>query len=585
MYSKSIRGPALMLIMTSLPCSVVCKSILDWIEKPLDSLWRSMEVNQTPTGSLTSAEGLPVSSLPFDPISTARQPEETITIENETEDLHDAPASQSHFTNEPQQNPLYDDSETLKDEEYDHEIYIDEDSDFSETEQVTSSPVIVYRFYAGKSNLSPRTTRYSPTAIPFLCIGPNVDHWKSVAQQLSSRGYNVIACERVRSQDDDFRLRFQQHGATNEEDSATDNARVIRKLLDALRWSHVVLVGCDAEALMAIQAALRLAPHRVVGLVLCGNLDATTKQLVEGQYQLLRQEQEQQRFTGETSLTAGWLANRNFPSAPLDRFVSEKLNCPFQIIWDGDGTAPSWPSAQERSKSSESRSAPYYNRKHAFDKHRCQIIGGGSAPHRRRPEQFAWTLSRFIEEQVAPIDIISHTAAVVPRAGGGQLLQNQPEHFSQSSEAGTQDSWKANWAKLFSPFSFTVGGRLVATAILYTVCLKVAIYQFGNFRVGFNTVASVRTRITRAIGTFHSVITLSQRESETVISDKDSKEKINTKVESRKQQDSQNDCIEKENDEQDDEPVEHDEDSPNKKGQRRDGQRYQPPFFLDGVVA
>ena len=31
----------------------------------------------------------------------------------------------------------------------------------------------------------------------FILLGPNVDHWKTIGQTLASRGFNVMACERM----------------------------------------------------------------------------------------------------------------------------------------------------------------------------------------------------------------------------------------------------------------------------------------------------------------------------------------------------------------------------------------------------
>lgn len=59
------------------------------------------------------------------------------------------------------------------------------------------SPV-VYQFYGRSRSRGPP----SPDAPHFLLLGPNVDHWKSVGQILASRGFNVMACERIVEDDD-----------------------------------------------------------------------------------------------------------------------------------------------------------------------------------------------------------------------------------------------------------------------------------------------------------------------------------------------------------------------------------------------
>jgi hypothetical protein len=54
------------------------------------------------------------------------------------------------------------------------------------------SPV-VYQYFARSDRRGPP----SPDELNFILLGPNVDHWKSVGQILASRGFNVMACERV----------------------------------------------------------------------------------------------------------------------------------------------------------------------------------------------------------------------------------------------------------------------------------------------------------------------------------------------------------------------------------------------------
>ena len=64
-----------------------------------------------------------------------------------------------------------------------------------ETDSKTGHPII-YRYF-GRS----RTRSIRADSIPFIVLGPSVDHWKQVGRILASRGFNVIACERIQSQD------------------------------------------------------------------------------------------------------------------------------------------------------------------------------------------------------------------------------------------------------------------------------------------------------------------------------------------------------------------------------------------------
>jgi hypothetical protein len=61
------------------------------------------------------------------------------------------------------------------------------------------SPV-VYQYF-GKSRSRghqyPSSQATDDAQLNFILLGPNVDHWKAVGQILASRGFNVMACERM----------------------------------------------------------------------------------------------------------------------------------------------------------------------------------------------------------------------------------------------------------------------------------------------------------------------------------------------------------------------------------------------------
>jgi hypothetical protein len=286
-------------------------------------------------------------------------------------------------------------------------------------------PRLVYRFYG-----SPRSRDRASGSIPFLVFLPNVDHFKIVGQELAARGFNVLACERLRGENDE----------PVESENDLDNDVLIRQLLDALRWNRVVLVGCDNESSWAIKVALRLAPERVVGLVLCGNLQAANEVFLD-------QEMRNQVFA-------------------IDRFLNDRIPCPFEIVWDGDTSKKHTPLEDV-----------------SYLDHRYPVLGGGSAPHRRRPEFFAWVLTRFVEEQIAPSLSISS-------ARGGQQYQQQR---SSSME------WSQRLRDILSPFSFTVFGRTVAYSLFYITLIKVGFFQLDNIRDRVNSITMLRQRIMQSM--------------------------------------------------------------------------------------
>ncbi|GKY95057.1 hypothetical protein MPSEU_000470000 [Mayamaea pseudoterrestris] len=539
-----------------MPRTVNSKGFFNWVEQPLNLVRPFVIPRQDDTTAhptvCSNGDEYVLEMDPKEGLTEDLNTQSQLVVADVYKSDDDDDASQPQPARP--EDPFVQAPDTLPGGNHSNEVYYDKDRDDSEAEVSSPGTPIVYRFYAGKSTLSSRTTRHSATAIPFLCIGPNVDHWKPIAQELSSRGFNVIACERVF---DDKSRREQQHSMNAS--WALDNTRIIKKLLDALRWNHVVIVGCDAEALLAIQTAMRLAPHRVVGMILCGNLDVATKQVA-----------------AEEDLNAE--QQRLLTTAPfaLDSFLSEKLKCPFRIICDGERAAPPW--VMMSMPPSSARAVQHDTKRYKLDKNRCHIVGGGSAPHRRRPEQFAWVLSRFVEEKVAPLNATAHHACETPQARGGQQQHSwtkddaSRQHWA-NKEMSQKDGLASLTEKLLSPFSFTVGGRLFASTIFYFIMIKVAIYQFENFRIGVNTVASIRSRISKGVVSILCLAKSAQPDGGTKVNVTDQHVTPTTTDREGETEHTIHD---------------HDEECPSDEtcaDENADGEIYQPTFFLDNVVA
>lgn len=332
----------------------------------------------------------------------------------------------------------------------------DSDQEFRwETHESESAPrhsPVVYRLYSRN-----RSRALSAGSIPFVLIGRNVDHFKVIGQELADRGFSVLACERVRGED----------GQAIDDDGAL----LIRKLLETLRWNRVVLVGCDDEASLAIQAALQLSPQHVVGLVLVGNLQAAQD--------MFGLEQAAERF-------------------PLDAFLQEYLQCPFTIVTDAE--APRSPSRRSAADTAD-----------RLPQHRTLILGGGAAPHRRRPEHFAWVLTRFVEEKIAPD---------VSLARGGQQ-----EQASAMPERRPVDQF-VRLQELLAPESLVVAGRALATALFYWSVMKVTIYQYDtacdrllSVQSGITSVMSLRRTLVGGLSSLlGSLLVVKPRAEQTVSS-------------------------------------------------------------------
>jgi len=312
-----------------------------------------------------------------------------------------------------------------------------------QTQQQAIPPLpMVYRYYSRQ-----KTRNVNAGSVPFLLLGPNVDHWKVTAQQLSARGFNVIAVA---------------SSSTGSSRRPAEGPSLVVQLLDALRWNKVLVVGCDNEAVLAIQTALQLSPSkRIAGLILCGDLEESERMAMASLYQ---------RKHAVTLFS-------------LDEYLYERLTCPFTIIWNGDAT-PRAVAGDELDSSSDTTTSRSSWRN--MRNHRTVIIGGGSAPHRRRPEIFAWVLTRFVEDKIAPPVLVEPAIQPLSR----QQRSSESATSSHLSDDGTHLPWRVD--EVFNEESFVVFGRVVATALFYGMALKVLLYQYDNVRDGVDSVASFK---------------------------------------------------------------------------------------------
>eukprot|EP00536_Pseudo-nitzschia_multiseries_P018597 jgi/Psemu1/56338/gm1.56338_g len=353
----------------------------------------------------------------------------------------------------------------------------------SSNNESSHSPVVYQYFGKSRSRGShhPLDTD-SESPLNFIVLGPNVDHWKTVGQTLASRGFNVMACERM----------IDKGGGGSNSNSNNSNNNEAAALAIANQyddapelWNRAVLVGCDGESVLAMETAMMLAPDRVAGLVLCGDLA------------------EANRF-----------AAKNGGTTP-DVLLRRNLDCPFAIVWDGG--EPSSPLETFGSGNSGTGS----DEPHHPSDERCVVLGGGSAPHRTKPEYFAWVLARFVEEKLEhhPRDYLggkmrravdgeaaSSSTALTgddrrrrpgpgPRPNRGRILRNLNLPFGIDS--------------LVSPEGRLLLGRAVAAAIFYTSCARVAVVQYGILRAGVvsvknsvDSVGALRKKIFQATGGF-----------------------------------------------------------------------------------
>ena len=348
----------------------------------------------------------------------------------------------------------------------------DEDGAIIEQERrrkaLAKSNPVVYEYFGKSLRRSHRTD-----SIPFIVLSPCVDHWRAAGRILSSRGFNVMVCQRI---PEVGKVDATLAGMTELSIRVGDGEDLVLKVLDALRWSRAVLVGCDREAALAIDAAMSLAPERIAGVVLCGDLRAA------------------ESYVGNQVCVSPTTSDSLFSA--IDSFVMENLDCPCTIIWDGDlYTLPAF-----KKKKSPDLSAHLKN--FLKKKLRSIIVGGGLSPHRRLPDQFTWVLTRFVEEQVAARS----------RDWEGEFSKSEQEYNEASVESRRLDEsaasrlQKSNFTfvnplrkhgpvdHFFSSGSFLVTGRYIAACFFYISIFKVTLHQYENLKTGLSAIqTSVNT--------------------------------------------------------------------------------------------
>lgn len=349
----------------------------------------------------------------------------------------------------------------------------------TEPSSMTGRPLI-YRYFARSR------TRTGSDSIPFIILGPSVDHWKICGKILAARGFNVMAVERVKNRSPiNTSLATTPSNSKNTPPSSSlapeirldedgrpihEGEALISAVLDALKWPRAVLVGCDEESILLIEAAIRMAPDRVAGLVLCGDLQSVEKH-IETQIQNMKNQGVHEEDY-----------NMN-----LDSFLVDFLDCPTSIIWGGNY-------GDDR-----------IIREPEVDTMRSVIIGGGLAPHRRLPEQFAWTLSRFVENKVSP-----HAVAYdIGQRKGEDGAYNHVSDTEQPQESRLRRAinytryhsvWKdilpesvtKAFDEIFAPGSLLVTGRIIAFAIMYMSLARVSLFQYRNLKDIPTTILSAK---------------------------------------------------------------------------------------------
>jgi len=315
-----------------------------------------------------------------------------------------------------------------------------------------------------------------------------VERFKNVGKMLASRGFDAMVCERVQQQVNQQSQNTHSSNTNNSNNiwgTTTKNAHdapdLVLEILDALKWDRVVLVGCDDECVLAMETAMMLAPDQVVGLILCGDITEANRCAIE------------------------------WGGIELDNFLHRVLDCPFVIVWDGrQSTLPGGSGSTAAGDMDESATIDMSER--------ALILGGGDAPYQSKPEQFAWVLTRFVEEK---LEFVPVRPVIAGPPGAADLSSTDNQNLKRSDGGGSSSSTggRGNFLQnlnlpfginsLVSPEGRLLLGRAVAAALFYTSVMKVFLVQYGALRYGVisikNSVDSVdalRRNVFHAVGLF-----------------------------------------------------------------------------------
>ena len=326
---------------------------------------------------------------------------------------------------------------TQDDEAVKKKSQVDDTADTTHTKNVGNP--IIYRYFGRARARSVRSD-----SIPFIIISKegSVDHWKDVGRILGSRGFNTIVIERVKNSKSNPPHESTTAGVIGKNakishqhylDSSSESVGLVDSILDMLKWQRAILVGCDEESVLGIEAASQLAPDRVVGLILCGDLSSLTSKIRE--YYSAEEEEK----------------------INIEYFLKHSIECPCQVIWDGD--TASWPIMKHISSDFPVTTS--------ISK---IILGSGFIPHRRAPEQFAWTLTRFVEERISTLH---------------QLVgANLDEAIAEQNSPNRKIRWNnlLPLSQIVTPGTMLVSGRIIATTVIYICMAKAAFVQYRNIR-------------------------------------------------------------------------------------------------------
>lgn len=394
------------------------------------------------------------------------------------------------------------------DNDDDDNVYIPNQIDSTFTEDDEKYPVI-YRYF-GRSKT--RSLRYESP--PYIILCPNVDHFKVIGEKLSSRGFNTMICQRVirdsttmekdtavssNSRKNPWNLFSRKRKTTPNSSHSykpTDGTKLVLAILDVLKWKKAVIIGCGTEALLAIEAALHLAPSRVAGLILCGDLTFAHEHASEFLQQI---PPFSSSSSSSSAITPFQDRDRNlYGPWSIDKLLHDYIFCPCTIVWDGDWSALiSSKIREDKDNILDSPMKPFVEQ---LESKRCVIIGGGSAPYRKLPEQFSWACTRFVEKELTKNTVSSDAVNGQVENDNDLHSDDEYDYEEEEHEQATEnvesslspDSPSSFWAhvipdelsqaikNVFNPGSLVVSGRLVASVIIYFTLARVTVFHYKN---------------------------------------------------------------------------------------------------------
>ncbi|GMI32193.1 hypothetical protein TrCOL_g6827 [Triparma columacea] len=320
--------------------------------------------------------------------------------------------------------------------------------------------------------------RTRKTALPFLFLVPNCEHFTPVCRCLSGAGFSVLVCE----------LKVTKPSPTPEDErwgvQGEEAGRLVAGTITAMGWGGAVVVGCGREAIAAVDAAVELGGEGGVrGLILCGDMGT-----------LAQRGKERARGGGGTKRAAEEGAVIRRYNAKDKRGVAALVMEEIKGVKVKKGWVVDEKVVPQRVKPRftmvgvKERERQRYLEALAEETMRV-VIGGGQVGYRRLPEVFSWVLGRFVDEMDGEEREGEEESSYYEDDTSSSVTDSTDDFTDDEwglveagepglvASPGLKDKTLGALATWLQPGSYLVLGRILANGVLYVTILTTVALQ------------------------------------------------------------------------------------------------------------